>query len=76
MKVSEETTNKNSKLKEQKKEKAKELESLVNDMKKALLNFTVNEKELKEKEEEPEKEFEEQGSGNKEEMKKGEEEEK
>ena len=71
-----ETTNENSKLKEQKKEKAKELESLVNDMKKALLTFTVNEKELEEKEEEPEKEFEKQGSGNKEETIEDDEEEK
>ena len=57
-----ETTDENSKLKEQKKEKAKELESLVNDMKRALLTFTVNEEDLEEKEEEPEEEK--QGSGN------------
>ena len=62
-----ETTDENSKLKEQKKEKAKELESLVNDMKRALLTFTMNEEELKEKEEEPEEEK--QGSGNEEETK-------
>ena len=60
-----ETTDENSKLKEQKKEKAKELESLVNDMKRALLTFTVNEEDLEEKEEEPEEEK--QGSGNEEE---------
>ena len=75
-----ETTDENSKLKEQKKEKARELENVVNEMKEALLTFTVNEKELEKKKEEPEKEFEEQGSGNEEEtneeMKEDEEEEK